>query len=86
MIDKTQYSKSENILPLNRLEAGRTGIIVAIDLRKVEIIRELNLLGIAPQALIRIFANHRSNFIFKIGGRTIAADREIAAGILVMPI
>ncbi len=84
MLEKVHLSQSENILPLNSLGGGQTGMIVSINMHKEECLRELTLLGIVPQTIIRMFANHYSNFIFKIGTRTIAVDREIAAGILVI--
>jgi len=86
MFNPAQPSNCATSRPLNQLKAGQEGLVDSIELQKDENLRELTRLGVTPRAFIQMFANHRSNCIFKVDGKTIAADRETAAGILVRPV
>ena len=71
---------------LSRLEVGQAGWIVSLETKSAENKQELTSLGISPQAIVRMFANHKSYFIFKVGDKKFVADKEIAAGIMVQPL
>lgn len=86
MSKSAQLANRAVSVPLSQLKTGQEGLIVSFNLQKDEIFQELTRLGVAPRALVQMFANNRANCIFKVGGKTIAADRDTAAGILVRPI
>lgn len=83
---QAQSANQRTAKPLSQLEVGQAGWIVAVETNNIEGRRELTSLGISPQAIVRMFANHRSHFIFKVDGKKIAADQQITAGILVQPL
>ncbi|MBN2119389.1 MAG: ferrous iron transport protein A [Anaerolineales bacterium] len=79
-------SRPNSIKQLDELEIGRAGLIVSIKMKSDETLRELTSMGISPYAIVRMFANQKSHFIFMVDSKKFAADREIAAGIMVQPI
>ncbi len=72
-----------SIKPLRELEPGQAGPIVSIQMNTPELSQELTAMGIAPNAVVRMVANHRSSFLFRIERKEFAADKEIASGIWV---
>lgn len=86
MFGVTKQSTHQVLVPLIQLKAGQVGQVVAIHAEKNGLIQELTRFGIAPQAFVKMIANHRMCFIFKVGEKTIAADRDAAQGIIVRPV
>lgn len=86
MSAQTQFTNQITVKPLSLLEVGQAGWIVSLETKSVENERELTSLGISPQAIVRMFARHKSHFIFKVDDKKFVADREVAAGIMVRPL
>lgn len=86
MSAKTQSTNHRMVKPLSLLEVGQAGLVVSLETKSAENEKELTSLGISPRAIVRMFARHKSHFIFKVDDKKIVADNEVAAGIMVRPL
>lgn len=79
---KIQSTSQRTIKPLSLLEVGQAGLVVSLETNQQQLIS----LSISPWSIVRMFANHKSHFIFKADDKKFAADKEVAAGIMVRPL
>jgi Fe2+ transport system protein FeoA len=77
-------SDTQNSLTqLDELEAGQRGLIVSIVSKTSESSQQLMAMGIVPDATVRMMNNFAHYIVFKVDQKKFAADKDIAARILV---
>ena len=85
--DNPPSSETQNPLKqLDELGPGQSGLIVSIVSKTSKSSQQLMAMGIVPDATVRMMNNFAHYIVFKVDQKKFAADKDIAARILVQTI
>jgi Fe2+ transport system protein FeoA len=70
------------VRPLDELKSGQSGQIVAIA-QNARQLQQLTALGVVQSAFVRVIDNQVHHVMFRVDGRKVAVDKEVAAGIAI---